>query len=190
MENLKFTAEMPSVRGVVPGTFPGMLYRPATPADEAALADFFAALATAGDERLFHPHPLTHEAARTICQYHGMTDGRACDEYHLAIDDADARSSNGQILGYGILRGWAEGYAIPSLGIAVHPQHRGRGIARRMMAHLHEVAARRGAERVRLKVYRDNTPAIRLYESLGYEFEQHSETELLGFFTLPHPVAA
>jgi ribosomal protein S18 acetylase RimI-like enzyme len=52
------------------------------------------------------------------------------------------------------------------------------------MDHLHAVAAERGAPRVRLKVYRNNRAAIRLYESLAYEFEPFSETELLGFRSL------
>jgi hypothetical protein len=30
-------------------------------------------------------------------------------------------------VGYGLLRCWAEGFAVPSLGIAAHPDHRGRG---------------------------------------------------------------
>lgn len=180
---------MPSAWQVFPGTFPGMRFRPATPEDATALADFFAALATAGNERVFHPHPLTHEAARAICHHRALAQGSVCDEYHIAIETSGT-SGSGPVVGYGILRGWAEGFSVPSLGIAVHPDHRGRGIARRLMAHLHAVAARRGAERVRLKVYRHNTQALGLYESLGYEFEPHSETELLGFFAITHPVAA
>lgn len=172
-------------------TFPGMYYRPATPDDEASLADFFASLAASGDERLFHPHPLTRAAARSICWHHeSAARGTACDEYHIAIDEFEEHSSSGQIVGYGILRGWSEGFAVPSLGIAVHPLHRGRGIARRMMAHLHDVATSRGADRVRLKVYRHNTNALGLYRSLGYAFEHHSDTELLGFRPLAHRAAA
>jgi ribosomal-protein-alanine N-acetyltransferase len=163
--------------------------RPASPEDEACLADLFSALAAAGDERLFHPHPLTPEAARTVCRRHETAAGNATDEYHVAIDAPHAGDS-GPVIGYGLLRGWAAGFAVPSLGIAVHPAHRGRGIARRLMTHLHDVAARRGAEQVRLKVYRHNTAALRLYESLGYEFQPHSATELVGFLAIRLPVAA
>jgi ribosomal protein S18 acetylase RimI-like enzyme len=161
--------------------------RPAAPADEDGLADLFLALARAGDERLFHPHPLTHAASRTVCR-HRQGDGPH-DEYHVVV----APSQNGAsetVVGYGMLRGWTEGYETPSLGIAVHPDHRGRGIARQLMDHLHAVAAARGAARVRLKVYRKNLAAVRLYDSLGYEFEPFSETELLGFRTLSPLVAA
>lgn len=165
-----------------------MPFRPATPEDEAGLAALFAALAAADDGRLFHPHPLTSEAARMVCRRDANA-AHAADEYHLAID-ASTGDGPGPVVGYGLLRGWAAGFAVPSLGIAVHPAHRGHGIARRLMHHLHDVAAGRGAKRVRLKVYRHNTAARRLYESLGYEFQPHSPTELVGLLVLGHPVAA
>ena len=166
-----------------------MPFRPAIPEHEAGLAGLFSALAAAGDERFFHPHPLTPEAARAICRRRDTVATNTADEFHVAIDGSGG-DGPGVIVAYGLLRGWAEGFAVPSLGIAVHPAHRGRGIARSLMHHLHDVAAGRGAERVRLKVYRHNTAALRLYESLGYEFRPHSPTELVGLLTLRQPVAA
>ncbi len=59
----------------------------------------------------------------------------------------------GSIVAYGMLRGWDEGYETPSLGIAVHSEWQARGVGRRMMEHLHQVARVRGAKRIRLKVY-------------------------------------
>jgi len=166
-----------------------MKCRPATPADEDDLASLFLALARAGDDRLFHPHPLTPAAAWSICWHRNSADGSPHDEYHLVVAPSeDGLKDN--VVAYGMLRGWVEGYETPSLGIAVHPDHRGRGIARQLMDHLHVVAGERGAARVRLKVYRDNLAAVRLYESLAYEFEPFSETELLGFRTLAPLVAA
>ena len=189
----------PRRKRYIPATFPVAPLPPRKPSPVAVefrslrsseatgLAEVFAALAAAGDDRLFHPHPMTRVAAGNICRGMSQHGDRPADEYQVAIDhDGQAEPC---IVAYGILRGWSEGYAVPSLGIAVHPDHRGRGIARRLMAHLHDVAARRGAERVRLKVYRHNTQALGLYQSLGYEFEPHSDTELLGFFTITHPVA-
>jgi ribosomal protein S18 acetylase RimI-like enzyme len=166
-----------------------MRFRPATPADEEGLADLFCALALAGDERLFHPHPLTHAAAQTVCRHRNDAGVGPHDEYHVAVEPS-AKGDTETVVGYGMLRGWAEGYETPSLGIAVHPDYRGRGIARQLMHHLHAVAAERGAPQVRLKVYRNNLAAIRLYESLAYEFEPFSETELLGFRALSSLPAA
>ncbi len=133
-----------------------------------ALASFFAALRAGGDERLFHPHPLTAEHAVEIGDFDGG------DLYYVLFDGS-------AVLGYGLLRGWDEGYEVPSLGIAIHPEARGRGLAAPFMHFLHAAAALRGAPRVRLKVYRSNERARALYERLGYAFAPADGDELVGF---------
>src|SRR5262245_56609662 len=113
------------------------------PEHVAGLARFFHDLDAAGDTRYFHPHPFTAEEARRITEYRGA------DLYALAVQ-------GDEVLAYGMLRGWADGYEIPSLGIAVHPRGRGTGLARCFMAYLHTAARFRGARQVRLKAYPDN----------------------------------
>lgn len=139
--------------------------------DEAPLADFFATLSKRGDDRFFHPHPFTADEAARLCRYAGR------DLYYVA-------TAGGRVLAYGILRGWDEGYEVPSLGIAVHPEARGAGLGRAFMAFLHAAAAARRAPRVRLKVYPDNTPARTLYERLGYRFEGETNGQLVGHLPL------
>jgi len=73
---------------------------------------------------------------------------------------------------------------VPSLGLAIHPQCRGQGAGRRLMAHLHERARFRGAATVRLTVSRTTGAAIALYTSLGNRFEPCSDTKLLGLLSL------
>lgn len=141
------------------------------------LAGFLDALAAAGDDRLFHPHPID------VATLHGLAAHPAAgtdrhDEYHLAV------SGDGTVVAYGLLRGWGAGYAVPSLGVAVHPAARGRGLARQMIEHLHGVARGRGALRVRLTVYRDNAHAITLYRALGYRMEPHGDRQWCGFLEL------
>jgi ribosomal protein S18 acetylase RimI-like enzyme len=143
---------------------------PVTPALAGSLADLFDALRAAGDERHFHPHPLTHEEAERLAGYGGL------DVYRVLTDE-------GRVVGYGMLRGWDEGYEVPSLGIAVHPEARGVGAGRLLMEHLHEAARERGATRVRLRVYPDNTAARHLYEELGYVL-QPANGELVGVLEL------
>jgi len=60
--------------------------------------------------------------------------------------------------------------SVPSaeLGIAVLDRWRGRGIGRRLIAHLEAWAADRGIERITLSVSETNDGAIRLYHDLGY----------------------
>jgi [ribosomal protein S18]-alanine N-acetyltransferase len=135
------------------------------------LAAFFDALAARGDDRWFHPHPFTAGEAARLCAYQGR------DLYYAAVVGDAA-------LAYGMLRGWDEGYETPSLGVAVHPDARGLGLARTFMGFLHTAASFQGARRVRLKVYPDNTPARRLYESLGYRLEPTADGQWMGVLDL------
>jgi ribosomal protein S18 acetylase RimI-like enzyme len=145
-------------------------FRRASEAD--ALMEFFTQLTRAGDDRFFHPHPFTPEQAQTIARYAGR------DLYLVACDA-------GKVVAYGLLRGWEEGYEVPSLGIAVHPAERGSGVARAFMSYLHAAARRQGATRVRLKVYPDNAAAKRLYESIGYVFtDKAPDGQLIGIYDL------
>lgn len=142
-----------------------------SPRWQVPLAEFFRALMDAGDEQEFHPHPLTPQEAERLCRYEGR------DLFYVLTDGA-------RVLAYGMLRGWDEGYDVPSLGIAVHPNERGRGIGRLLMEFLHTAARRRGAPRVRLKVYPRNEPALRLYRRLGYAFSGKEQGQLVGYLDL------
>jgi ribosomal-protein-alanine acetyltransferase len=53
--------------------------------------------------------------------------------------------------------------------IVVAPSARGMGIGRRLLTRAERVARERGCIRIRLEVRMDNIPALRLYESLGFE---------------------
>ena len=140
---------------------------------QSTFARFLAALDANGDAEFFHPHGFDEDSSLEIVN----RSLRGVDEYWLAVAGED-------ILAYGMLRGWDEGYDVPSLGLAVAPDHRGRGLARAMMLHLHDRAASRGAVRIRLKVDRRNLSALRIYEAQGYRLDDHSATELIGFFEL------
>lgn len=74
--------------------------------------------------------------------------------------------TDGAIRGYCCLQSLFEEAQI--LDIAVDPQQRGRGIARRLMEHAFGVAREQGAEFVALEVRASNTAAITLYERLGF----------------------
>ena len=129
----------------------GVEFRVVSSRDRESLAEVFADI----DDAFFRPHPFTAEEAQRLADYSGG------DLYALL---ADTRGP----VAYGMLRGWDEGYATPSLGIAVRRTAQGRGFGRQMMNHLHAEARRRGADHVRLRVHPDNVVARRLYESLGY----------------------
>ena len=146
-------------------------FRRVGPELAAALGAFFAALRASGDERFFHPHPLTAEHALALAAHSGR------DLYYAAV-------VGGRVAAYGMLRGWDAGYAVPSLGIAIHPDARGRGLARPFMHFLHAAARLRGAPRVRLKVYEENARAVDLYRALGYAFGDSEAGEIVGTLAL------
>ena len=75
---------------------------------------------------------------------------------------------DGEVVAFGMLRGWYEGYDTPSLGIAVRTDRQGHGDARAMMAALKQLARERGATKIRLRVHPDNVRARRLYDAQGF----------------------
>ncbi len=93
----------------------------------------------------------------------------------------------GQVMAYGLLRGWDEGYDVLSLGIAVDPSFRARGIGRLLMEFLHEAARLRGATRVGLRVAPENLQARHLYERMGYRLERRKRGQLVGVLELQRP---
>lgn len=148
--------------------------RPVGPDDAPALFALFAALeADPQARKFFHPHPLTREMADALC----ARSLQARDRYDVADID-------GRLVGYAMLRGWDEGYTVPSFGAAVHPEYRGQGIGRALLRH--EIAAARaaGAVRLRLTVYRANRAACRLYAHEGFRLEPRGDDQWLGLLEL------
>lgn len=137
---------------------------------QGGLRQFFQDLKESGDDVFFSPHPADEDSIRRIASLDGK------DLYYLLVEE-------GRVLGYGMLRGWDEGYQIPSLGLAIHPSARGLGLGKMLMDFLHLLAARRGAGKVRLRVRANNEKAISLYKSLDYAFEEDTNQPgfLVGF---------
>lgn len=126
-------------------------------------------------KNFFYPHPFTYQHASFIAN------NVEKDIYVLA-------KYNSKILSYGMLRGWDEGYQVPSLGIYVVQESRSIGLGKFMLEYLHLSAKLRGAISVRLKVHRNNERALRLYQKIGYKFDLDSEEhnpQILGQYIFP-----
>ncbi len=147
------------------------LFRRLGPGDESQLADFFYVLLRSGAEKTFHPHPLDAKTASKICG-------------HSGTDFYGAFLSSSGIRGYGMLRGFDAGFDIPSLGIAIHPAHRGKGMGRALMDELHATAKALGANQIRLKVYASNKVAVSLYQRIGYRFDEVCGDQIIGICQL------
>lgn len=138
------------------------------------LCEFFEALNTSKSNLTFHPHPFDNDTAEALCEAWEYDE-----DLYYVMDYGD------QILGYAMLRGWDEGYInAPSLGIAIHPEYRGKGLSKLFMDFLHKSAEAKGAERVILKVYKDNIPAVKLYKKIGYKFTDLNDKEYRGILEL------
>ena len=135
------------------------------------LADFFQALVDNGDGSFFYPHPLTADEAKRLCRYSGS------DQYFVA-------TRAGQILGYGMLRGWDEGHAVPSIGLATHPAHRNKNIAEQVMLGLIRQATNRGASRLRLTAAEGRDRFIGFCMRHGFVFEPFESGRVIGMLEL------
>lgn len=153
---------------------PTQRIRPLAIEDSQPLGEFFAHIGR--DEqtrRFFHPHPLTADYAQYLCQ----RTGQMRDEYFVFWDRQ-------RIIGYGMLRGWDEGYDVPSFGVCVLPSRRSEGIGQRLLVYALERCRLRGARRVRLTVYRDNIWAVHVYRKFGFVFTPKNNEELVGVLDL------
>ena len=76
--------------------------------------------------------------------------------------------SDGLVIGYA--GAWVMFDEAHMTNIAVDPDHRGKGVARRMILKLMKLALSKGAERMTLEVRETNHTAQRLYASLGFAY--------------------
>jgi len=118
------------------------------------------------DYNFFHPHPLNWESLKSIINKKNK------DVYVIVFDE--------RLIGYGILRGWDDGYEIPSLGILISKHFRGKGYSIPFMNYLHKISKERESNQIRLTVYKENKTAVSLYNKLGYVFSNKNENELIG----------
>jgi ribosomal protein S18 acetylase RimI-like enzyme len=150
--------------------------------DGPALSSFFTALAADHETvRFFHPHPFTSEFAADLCAKTAVRK----DRYYVA-------SFHGIIIGYMMLRGWDEGYAIPSFGVCTHPALRDVGLGQALLAQAVAECQAVGAARLRLTVFKNNERAAHVYRKFGFVFQDKNEHELVGVLDLekspPNPV--
>ncbi|MDK2980810.1 MAG: hypothetical protein PWQ55_1157 [Chloroflexota bacterium] len=106
--------------------------------------------------RFFTPFPLTRESAQEIAQ------GEHRDHYFLGLEDD-------RIIGFSMLRGWDEGYSVPSFGMFIDQNHQARGYGQQLLDLTIAAARQLGCEQIRLSVCAANGPAHHLYQSRGFE---------------------
>jgi GNAT superfamily N-acetyltransferase len=149
---------------------PPFTIRPARPEDGPAFIGLVRALAEF--EKL--PGPTDEAAARLLADAFGERP-----RYQLLVAEthpatgSDEPSALREMVAYAVtFETYSTFLAKPTLyleDLFVHPRARRQGIAKAMMAHLRDEAARRGCGRFEWTVLDWNTDAQTLYDSLGAE---------------------
>jgi len=130
---------------------------------------FFEHINTPEYRKDFSPFPFDGKQATVLCNYQGQ------DLYYAIIME------NTKIIGFGMLRGWDEGYEIPSIGLCIRKTYQGMGFGKLMLAFLEIASKVKGCSKVMLKVKKNNDKAKRLYEANGYTFKEHNSEYLTGY---------
>ena len=140
------------------------------PQMEQALTVFFKDISQGDYAQYFYPYEFTPKSARELCNLSGK-------DLHYVL------TNNNIILGHGMLRGWDEGYSIPSLGIVIHPDFANQGLGSLFIRFLHFAAWQEEASYIRLSVHKQNEVAVNLYRKFGYVFTNKNDNEFIGLLT-------
>ena len=132
------------------------------------LAGFFNEVNIPEYTRDFSPHPFNAGNAARVCNYTGR------DLYYAVLIDGR------KMIGYGMLRGWDEGYEIPSVGLCVLKKYHGIGLGKLLLNFLETVAGLSGCSKVMLKVKKNNKVARKLYDSQKYVFKEYNQDFIIG----------
>ena len=152
----------------------GIVIRRVSVGDATALGDFFTAAAADADTvRFFHPHPFTLEFAAELSQ----RAAKCRDRYYVGC-------YQDRVIAYMMLRGWDEGYTIPSFGVCNHPALRDVGLGQMLLAYAVEECRSAGAPQLRLTVFKSNERAVHVYRKFGFVFHDENERELVGLLDL------
>ena len=76
---------------------------------------------------------------------------------------------NDKIIGFYMLRGFDEGYEIPSYGVWISSEFAGKGLGKLTLQHAIAFCRINNIKKIMLKVYPQNTSAKVLYENFGFK---------------------
>jgi len=105
----------------------------------------------------------------------GVDDATGAEDAESAEDAEDAAEVVG--FAHAELGGDDEGYV---LRLYVHPDHRNRGLGRRLLGRTRDDLFAHGAERINAMVLAANEPGNAFYRSLGFEKVEEGETRIGG----------
>ena len=104
-------------------------------------------------KQFFHPHPFNKQTIKEIC-----TSGK--DHYFVML-------LNNTMIGYSFLRLF--GHTTPSYGCCIDRQFEQKGYGTILTKWTIKTAKQLGYSKITLKVYKDNTRALNMYNKIGFE---------------------
>lgn len=75
---------------------------------------------------------------------------------------------NGKLAGFYMLRGFDEGYEIPSYGVWISKEFSGKGLSKLTLQHAISYCKLNQIKEIMLKVHPDNVIAKKIYEDFGF----------------------
>lgn len=75
---------------------------------------------------------------------------------------------NKKIAGFFMLRGFDEGYEIPSYGVWISSQYSNKGLAKLTIQHSISICLMSGVKKIMLKVHPENKVAFNMYKKFGF----------------------
>ena len=76
---------------------------------------------------------------------------------------------NNKLVGFYMLRGFDEGYEIPSYGVWISKEYSGKGLSKLTLQHAISFCAINHIKKMMLKVHPQNSIAKRMYEKFGFK---------------------
>lgn len=144
--------------------------------DNKQLIDFFNLVIEEKLDQYFHPHKFTEEAAISILD-------KISNDWYFGVFICSTNFS--KMIGYGMLRGWDEGYEIPSFGICILNNYQNMGIGKIIIDYAKLICRINKCSKIRLKVYPKNGRSLQIYRKNGFIFSGETQNDqLIGFLEL------
>lgn len=132
------------------------LFKKLMPDDASALGEFFERNNQPEITQYFAPFPLTRESAMFLLRPESR-------DHFFGLEEL------GGLVAFSMLRGYDEGYAVPSFGLLVALDCQGQGLGRWLTEKTLYWADHEGIASIRLTVFSGNHTAVHLYSSLGFK---------------------
>jgi [ribosomal protein S18]-alanine N-acetyltransferase len=88
--------------------------------------------------------------------------------------------SGQRVIGFSMLRGFEDGYTIPSFGIIIDYRFQNLGLGKHLLSLTIDQAKSIGCTKVRLSVYQCNQAGWKIYQAIGFREVERTKVDLLG----------